>query len=650
MLTIHVPKHLLNAGARWVGWKQVAPKRPGGKPRKVPIDPHTGRAGSSTDPATWSTLDHARKCQGGRVGFTFIREDDIGGVDLDGCRDPATGKLTDWAWEIIERFNSYTEISPTGTGVKIFSRSAPAALEINQVSMPGPRIAGKPPQIEAYVSGRYFTFTGQQLEGMPSDLNEAPEAWAWLAGEMRRRTKETPSGDAPKAASEGFDRARLFQALGFIKAEDRATWLRVGMCLHHATAGGEEGFDLWCAWSLNAPGKFDGQDQRRTWESFGKRQTGVTERTLYQMAREGGWSDRATAEEDFERLAKPSLVVLEAEDLLTRPAPPRRSLVPGWLPLPEVSLFGADGGGGKTTIAMQLAYSCACRAPWLGMDVNPGPVVYLSAEEPEDDLHVRLEHIAKHYSGKLQPKQWALVSKAGQDATLALFDRDGTQRPTPLFNAIGNLAAERKARLIVLESVADVFGGDESDRRHVRTFIGLLRNLALRCDAAVLLTAHPSVDGIKTGRGYSGSTHWNNAVRSRLYLTAPASAEGEIADPDLRCLTLAKTNRGRPGEKIMLRWNDGIFAPGMTAHGAAEAKAVFLMLLQQYFARGRYLTENFAPGELAADPGAQGFSKKALQRAMKELLADGEIETTYDDGPPSKRRKVLAPKGAKIIP
>jgi RecA-family ATPase len=64
---------------------------------------------------------------------------------------------------------------------------------------------------------------------------------------------------------------------------------------------------------------------------------------------------------------------------------------------------------------------------------------------------------------------------------------------------------------------ADMFSGDENSRPQSRQFIGLLKRLARKHDCAFLLLAHPSLTGLNTGSGMSGSTGWNNAVRSRLY-------------------------------------------------------------------------------------------------------------------------------------
>jgi hypothetical protein len=62
-------------------------------------------------------------------GFVFDAErDGIAGIDLDGCRDPTTGEIAEWAMKIVRSINSYTEISPSGTGVKIFCRVDPVPV------------------------------------------------------------------------------------------------------------------------------------------------------------------------------------------------------------------------------------------------------------------------------------------------------------------------------------------------------------------------------------------------------------------------------------------------------------------------------------------------------------------------------------------
>src|SRR4029453_6573049 len=94
--------------------------------------------------------------------------------------------------------------------------------------------------------------------------------------------------------------------------------------------------------------------------------------------------------------------------------------------------------------------------------------------------------------------------------------------------------------------------------------IGMLRGLAMAADAGLLLTSHPSLTGIATGTGLSGSTAWNASVRSRLYLKRATTAKDEEPDPNLRVLEVMKNNYAPGGRAMMLRWKDGLFLPPPT--------------------------------------------------------------------------------------
>ena len=162
-----IPAELRNR-PQWVGWKSV--ENPGAKkPRKVPISPHTGGPGSSTDRATWSDYNTAvsavaRYSLAG-VGFVFDVNDPFAGVDLDDCRNPETGEIAPWAKEIIAKSNSYSEVSPSMTGVKIFLRGKlPANAKHNTPYQTG--------SVEVYSEGRYFTTTGAHVPGTPTTIED----------------------------------------------------------------------------------------------------------------------------------------------------------------------------------------------------------------------------------------------------------------------------------------------------------------------------------------------------------------------------------------------------------------------------------------------------------------------------------------------
>lgn len=143
----------LRIHAQWVGWR--AEMRPGQKkPTKVPYSIRTGRRASSTDRTTWCTFVEAVAAldEYTGIGFVFSADDPYAGMDIDDCRNPETGEIAAWAQDIIDRLNSYTEISPSGTGVKIIVRATKRGTA-----------SRKAPHFEMYDRDRYFTITGQRL-------------------------------------------------------------------------------------------------------------------------------------------------------------------------------------------------------------------------------------------------------------------------------------------------------------------------------------------------------------------------------------------------------------------------------------------------------------------------------------------------------
>ena len=145
----------LKACKQWVCWKYVANPTKPKKPKKRPIDPTNGKSADVSDPDTWATFKTAlkryKKGDDDGIGFVFTKNDPYVGIDLDNCRDTKTGKIKLWAREIINDFASYTEISPSGSGVHILAKG----------KLPGK--GKKVGDIEMYDQGRYFTVTGETI-------------------------------------------------------------------------------------------------------------------------------------------------------------------------------------------------------------------------------------------------------------------------------------------------------------------------------------------------------------------------------------------------------------------------------------------------------------------------------------------------------
>lgn len=160
----NVPEQLRDTN-NWVLWKEILR---GGKKTKVPFSVY-GNPASSTDRATWSSFEcvvmRYDERQHAGIGFVFAESGGFAGIDLDGCRDPQTRVIQDWAWKVIERFHGYTEISPSETGVKIWIPcTASVAKGINK-KLSEKAVSDKTPGIEIYTHGRYFAFTGNVIKG-----------------------------------------------------------------------------------------------------------------------------------------------------------------------------------------------------------------------------------------------------------------------------------------------------------------------------------------------------------------------------------------------------------------------------------------------------------------------------------------------------
>ncbi len=156
----------LKALPRWVAWKYEGRD---GKPTKVPYNARTGKLAKSTDSATWSTFDDVQSVVAEYSGLGFVLGDGWAGVDLDDCI--ANGELHEEAAKIVAALGSYTEVSPSGRGLKVFLRADLGDAD-------GHRTAKTPwgGDIEVYWRDRYFTVTGQHWPGTPQTVEDRQAA------------------------------------------------------------------------------------------------------------------------------------------------------------------------------------------------------------------------------------------------------------------------------------------------------------------------------------------------------------------------------------------------------------------------------------------------------------------------------------------
>jgi len=303
--------------------------------------------------------------------------------------------------------------------------------------------------------------------------------------------------------------------------------------------------------------------------------------------------------------------------------------------------MSADGGTGKSLLALQLLVGVTCTSKWLGMAVAAkGPAIYFSAEDEKDEIHRRLEDICASEGIELSALADLYVMPLSEkDSTLVNFDSKNAMAETELWRELEEYVEEIEPKLVVIDTRADVFGGDEIKRHQVRSFVSLLRGLATKYDTAIVLLSHPSLTGMATQTGQSGSTGWGNSVRSRLYF------ESDKEDNDLRTLSNKKANYGKKGFEMRCRWSQGVFvaaAGDVAADTAAAAMAgeKFLELLVLHAAQNIPVSakpggSNYAPKMFARHGQSAGISESAFKAAMERLLKSGAAENVQY-GPPSK--------------
>ena len=361
---------------------------------------------------------------------------------------------------------------------------------------------------------------------------------------------------------------------------------------------------------------------------------------------------------DGEAVLEPGLEPDDSAALITpldwpdEAPPPVDWLAEGRIPRGDVTTLHGDGGAGKTDIACQLAEGCARRAPyWMGHAITPGPVVIISAEEPQRELrrriwlHSRRDGFDSHELNELH--LWFPGDVAG--AVFAVPDRSGIMQPTPLFRSIEAAIAKIGPVLVTVDNVAATFTGNQNDRVMVRSYVNLWRTIARQpSHPAVLLLDHPSLSGLTNGSGRGGNMDWRNAVRSALYLRVPE--DKTEAERGVRVLETQKSNYGPTGRAVRLQWGDGGLAlehaPSSLARIAEDAKVdeVFLRLLDKRNAQARPVRpgtgRDYAPAEFEGDVDAGGIRSKAFKASMDRLLTAGNV-FVVTKGPPSKATKHL---------
>lgn len=340
----------------------------------------------------------------------------------------------------------------------------------------------------------------------------------------------------------------LRSALGSMRADDRALWVRMGQALRGL---GDVGRALWVEWSMTS-NKWQPTDAKR-WDGFGGKHSDY--RAVFAEAQRHSWQNPMTAQHDTSAPASsgPALVAVDVADVQHADLPPPRFVVERLIPRRQITLLGGHGGAGKSMLALTIAAHVAGGEPWAGFAVEAGPVVFVTLEDEADVVRWRLRNVLEAYAldavtvaGNLR-----VLDGTASDACLAVEQAaphaSKTLAPT---GALAELAeAAKGCALIVVDNASDGYAANSNDPMMVRAFMRrMLGRVARDTGAGVLLLAHIDKDAARhgsRGNAYIGTTAWHNSARSRLALLATDGRGLELVHE--------KTNFGKLADAIPLQ-------------------------------------------------------------------------------------------------
>lgn len=321
--------------------------------------------------------------------------------------------------------------------------------------------------------------------------------------------------------------------------------------------------------------------------------------------------------------------------------------VPGVIPAGHMTLFSGPGATGKSTIMLQLACAHALGKDWINWMPEPGPVIYCDAEDDNTIIYRRLDLILQHYGATfndLIKGGLHVMSLAGKTPIMV----NGKLELTALYRKIAADIERIRPIQIIIANSANVFAGNEIDRVQVGHFVHTMTALVTGTARSLVLISHPSLTGIASGTGLSGSTQWYNAARAQMYLKRKTNGDEEEDDKfnAPRELSFKKNQYGPEARPVVLKWQKGLYLPVAgsttleTAHNEAQAEERIREALADgnlNLSSSSFSNSNYLPKRLAGD----GVAFADLKAVMLRLLKEGKLKVESRGFGQSKRQRLV---------
>ena len=672
----NIPK-ILRDLSRWTTWK-LSPTA-NGRMSKIPSNPDTGATISTLDPRNrlaWDRVDDATLLGFILTGRVEIELPDrslgyLLAFDLDACRDPVSGAIVDWAAGFVMKFgNSYTEITPSGAGLRLWVlvRQPPNAMPKINITDPAPAGVDKKPEIQTFGCGPagFVTVTGDQLPGTSADIEVVEDiAWMFRAfgvsdSDATDAALPVGEGDEPSldliaervaGTEHGVDLiAGEWSALGLPSASE-CWWRLVRAVLRAARHHGTAAVEFLMTETAFGNGLVDSRDPDR----YARR--GWVETDVARIAgKQHEYSAAATFDDDFDSDGWAAADV-PASGRVLQAAEHRAGIgsvefiVYGVLPAHgKLGQIYGDPSCGKTPFAIHLSLHVALGLPtWFGHEIDAGgAVVYMVGE---DGAGVS-DRIAA---------QLAVLDPIADLADLPLFVTTEPGRLIDPANAAGwvkeiRAKVDGKVALLVVDTQNRNFGGgNENATEDMTKFVESIDQLARTLRCLVLLVHHTGHTNKQRSRGASvlpaaldvafEIKKTGMAVRA-ICRKSKHAAECDPLDGSLVVAQIGVDDKGRPRTAITLHDQPPDAADIFTeADQDPQDMDIRRLLTTIRAAAKKGAGAKFSQAELMD---ALEVSRKAIRLRIQRARELGMIETAGGEGR-SKTRYRLTPLGRDAI-
>lgn len=537
---------------RWVGWRWIT--QPDGKRDKPPFrGDYPEFNASTTKPNSWVSFDTAvATWQAGKLdGIGYVCADDASRVyvDLDNCRDPVTGEIASWAQELVEECDSYTEITPSDTGLRIIGEHDGALKAPIHAAY---RLPGGGTGEVFFRAVRYITVTGKRLPGTPDRLADisGPVLDLLMRAGKAQAAAPMPEFGTTRSREEALAPIQdIRAALAVIPNNDALydEWVRIGLAVFSASNGTGEGFEAFQAWSAKSQ-KHQDAECLRLWRSFQRSPAkkigfgslvyearainpffvapswvvGTGERTA--TTDNGHTYDPETGEildgpAPLPGPARPAATgLLSIEDIEAMPPP--EWLIDGLLPAQGLIIPYGPPKVGKTFVVLSMGLHIAAGKDWCGRKVRQGVVVYI-AGEGLGGLALRIKAMRQEYDIPADATFYVRPKAVNFRDPQAVADLIAIARET---------AAGRPIALVVVDTLARAMPGvDENSAQEVGIVIASCDMVKEQLRCAVAPIHHTGKD---QERGMRGSNAIHGAVDTTLRIKAAGDRRVQMINED----------------------------------------------------------------------------------------------------------------------